>query len=309
MANLNEPVRARLLVLVESHELNVGEISSVLQLPQSTTSRHLKSLSDDEWLASRREGTSRLYRLASEHFCTKRKELWRLVKGSVAEQAARDEVRLRSVLLERQDQNQAFFAGAASHWDRLRAELFGADLERRFLGALLPRDTTVLDLGCGTGRLAQAISPFVERVVAIDSSLEMVQAAEARLALLPNVQVQRAQMHELPLADRSVDLVLLVLVLHYVSSPAVALQEAARVLRPGGKLLLVDMQPHSNDEYRTSMGQLWLGFAPAQLTTWLLEAGLVDVRVQDLATESNVKGPGLFVCQALARPTHSPAVN
>jgi ubiquinone/menaquinone biosynthesis C-methylase UbiE/DNA-binding transcriptional ArsR family regulator len=300
MADLNEPLRARLLRLVELQELNVGEISNVLQLPQSTTSRHLKLLSDDAWLTSRREGTSRLYRLAAEQFSKKRAELWGLVRESVAEHAERDSVRLRQVLLERQEQNQAFFAGAAGHWDRLRAELFGTELERRFLPALISADCRVLDLGCGTGRLSEAFAPFAQQVIAVDASAAMVEAAQLRLAAQQNTQVRRAQLHDLPLPAASIDLALIVLVLHYVSSPADALREVARVLAPGGKVLLVDLQPHAHDEYRTAMGQLWLGFPRAQLTSWLEAAGLCQLRYVELPPDPNARGPGLLVCMAHA---------
>jgi ArsR family transcriptional regulator len=298
MATLNEPVRARLLRLVEQQELNVGEISSVLQLPQSTTSRHLKALSDDAWLSSRREGTSRLYRLSSEQFCSKRSALWQLVRQSVAEVAERDAARLRQVLLQRQEQSQAFFAGAAGHWDRLRAELFGPELERRFLPALLPPDSVVLDLGCGTGRLSESLAPFARQVVAVDASQAMVDAAAKRLANCSNVSVLRAQANELPVPNASVDLALLVLVLHYVGSPRLALEEVARVLRPEGQLLLVDMQPHAQDEHPQAMGQLWHGFSRAEVEPWLSEAGFEPPHWHELPRDPAARGPGLFVCRA-----------
>src|SRR5262245_21260234 len=112
MACLNEPLRARLLGLVEQQELSVGELSSVLQLPQSTTSRHLKVLSDEAWLSSRRDGTSRLYRLRREQLSPQQAQLWELVKAGIAAHSARDSRRLQRVLVQRQADSQAFFAGA-----------------------------------------------------------------------------------------------------------------------------------------------------------------------------------------------------
>jgi ubiquinone/menaquinone biosynthesis C-methylase UbiE/DNA-binding transcriptional ArsR family regulator len=297
MACLNEPLRARLLGLVEQQELSVGELSSVLQLPQSTTSRHLKALSDDAWLSSRRDGTSRLYRLRAEQFSRKQAQLWALLKETIEPERARDARRLQRVLMQRQATSQAFFAGAASQWDRLRAELFGADLERRFLPALLPAETTVLDLGCGTGRLVETFAPFVRRVIGVDASSAMVEAARTRLAGLGNVELHQAQLQQLPLTERSVDVALVVLVLHYVASPAAALSEVARVLRPGGRLLLVDMQPHAQDEHPGQMGQLWSGFSRQQLAEWLAP-NFERVVYTELGPDPLAKGPALFVCNA-----------
>ncbi|HEX2731479.1 MAG TPA: metalloregulator ArsR/SmtB family transcription factor [Polyangiaceae bacterium] len=300
MASLNEPLRARLLALVEHQELSVGEISSVLQLPQSTTSRHLKALSDDHWLSSRREGTSRLYRLASEQFSDKRGRLWQLLRSSIQAHSGKDQRRLQKVLQQRQEASAAFFADAATEWDRLRVELFGPDLERRFLPALVHPEHTVLDLGCGTGRLARAFAPFAAQVIGVDASPGMVQAAKERAVNQPNVHFHQAQLQELPIASESVDLALMVLVLHYVSSPNRALDEVARVLRPGGRVLLVDMLPHSQDEHRGHMGQLWLGFSSNQLTSWL-NPNFDPVRYTELEPEPQARGPGLFVCDAIKK--------
>lgn len=297
MACLNEPVRARLLGLVEQQELSVGELSSVLQLPQSTTSRHLKALSDEAWLDSRRDGTSRLYRLHSEQFSPKRSQLWSLLRDSIEPERARDARRLQRVLMQREAQSQEFFAGAASHWDRLRAELFGADLERRFLPALLPPTTTLLDLGCGTGRLAQSFAPYVKRVIGIDAASAMVEAARTRLADFDNVELHQAQLQQLPLAENSVDFALVVLVLHYVASPGLALAEVARVLGNGGRLLLVDMMPHAKDEHPSQMGQLWSGFSREQLSDWL-NPHFERVDFSELEPDPAAKGPALFVCSA-----------
>jgi ubiquinone/menaquinone biosynthesis C-methylase UbiE len=300
MACLNEPLRARLLGLVEQQELSVGELSSVLQLPQSTTSRHLKVLSDEAWLSSRRDGTSRLYRLCAEQFSPKQAQLWGLVKTSITSHSVRDSRRLQRVLVQRQAESQAFFASAAAHWDRLRSELFGADLERRFLPALLAPDCTVLDLGCGTGRLAAAFAPFVKRVIGIDASVAMVDAARTHLQDHDNVEVHQAELQQLPVADASVDLALVVLVLHYVASPAAALREVGRVLRPNGRVLLVDMQPHEKDEHPSQMGQLWSGFTREQLSDWMAP-NFQNVAYSELEPDPSAKGPALFVCSATVK--------
>ncbi len=296
LATLADPMRARLMRLVEHHELSVGEIASVLQLPQSTTSRHLKALTDDGWLSARREATSRLYRLAMNQLSPQQNQLWQLVRGSAPNRSV-DDARLSRVLLERQSRSQAFFAGAALEWDRHRAELFGADLDRWILPAVLPPNAVVADLGCGTGKLAEAIAPFAHQLVGVDASEAMIQSAQDRLQRFDNVDLRHAELESIPLQTESVDLALLVLVLHYVAKPQAVLDEARRILRPSGRLIIVEMQPHDNEAYRQSMGHQWLGFEESQLSDWLAAAGLSANYVK-LPPDSSAKGPALFVCTA-----------
>ena len=151
---LSDPVRPRLLLLLEAHELTVTELCAVLQLPQSTMSRHLKALSDSGWVASRAEGTSHLYTLAPAGRAPAAAQLWALVKteiaGSVA--AKQDAHRLAGILAERQSRSREFFASSAGQWDRMREELFGGRFHLTALVGLLDEDWVVGDLGCGTGQ-------------------------------------------------------------------------------------------------------------------------------------------------------------
>jgi len=245
MASLGDVTRVRALRLLERHELSVAELCDVLQLPQSTVSRHLKVLSDDGWVESRRDGTSRLYAMAEGRPPPARRR-WTLLREQVGEdgQAASDDQRLERVLAARRTRSQAVFATSAGHWDKLRGELFGPGLEVPLLAGLLDEAWTVADLGCGTGGLLEALSPFVASVVGVDSSAAMLSAARKRTARLPNVRLERGAMEALPLDDASLDAALVVLVLHHLPEPARALAEAARVLRPGGRLVVMDMQPH-----------------------------------------------------------------
>ncbi len=299
MASLGDVTRVRALRLLERHELSVAELCDVLQLPQSTVSRHLKVLSDDGWVESRRDGTSRLYAMAEGRPPPARR-LWTLLREQVGEdgQAASDDQRLERVLAARRTRSQAFFATSAGHWDKLRGELFGPGLEVPLLAGLLDEAWTVADLGCGTGGLLEALSPFVASVVGVDSSAAMLSAARKRTARLPNVRLERGAMEALPLDDASLDAALVVLVLHHLPEPARALAEAARVLRPGGRLVVMDMQPHDRAEYKAQMGHVWLGFGAAQLERWLAEAGFGAARVRPLPPSPNVRGPPLFVATA-----------
>lgn len=290
--------------LVEQQELNVGEIAAVLQLPQSTTSRHLKLLSDDGWLNSRREGTSRLYQLSMDRLPAKQAQLWTLMRES-SPHTERDDERLEAVLIQRQTQSQAFFATAAGQWDRVRAEMFGQHIDQQVLTALLSPTQTVADLGCGTGRLGETLAPFIGRVIGVDASDAMIQAARERLGRFDNVELQRAQLDNLPIAAGIADVALMAFVLHYVSRPAAALKEARRILKPGGRLVIVDLQPHAREDYRNHMGHLWLGFSEAQLEEWLGQAGLDGLRYVALASDPASKGPPLFACNATVPTTLS----
>jgi ubiquinone/menaquinone biosynthesis C-methylase UbiE/DNA-binding MarR family transcriptional regulator len=301
MSALSDPTRARLLRLVEHRELAVAELCEVLQLPQSTVSRHLKVLSDDGWVSSRPEGTSRLYRMSVDGKASAARRLWGLLRDQLAEVPAAhsDDERLERVLAARQSRSQAFFASAAGQWDRLREELFGRALDARALPALLDERWGVGDLGCGTGGLSEALAPFVRRVVAVDGSPAMLKAARARLADHPNVEIRRGELEALPIADGELDAALFALVLHHVTEPPRALAEACRVLKPGGRLVVVDMQPHDRHEYREKMGHVWLGFPREQLLPWFESAGFERARSTPLRPDPQARGPGLFAATAV----------
>lgn len=297
---LADPTRARLLLALAEHELTVSELCSVLQLPQSTVSRHLKTLGDDGWVASRREGTSRHYRATLDELPEAARGLWRLTRDEVTHtpQAEQDAQRLASVLAERRSRSQEFFSGAAGEWDKLRPELFGERSELSPLLAWLPSDWTVGDLGCGTGRVAEALAPFVARVVAVDDSAAMLEAARERLARFDHVEVREGRLEALPLDDATLDAALIALVLHHLPEPARAIAEAARVLKPGGELLVVDMLPHDREEYRQEMGHVWLGFSERRIGGWLEAAGCEAVRFLPLPADPGARGPGLFAVRA-----------
>jgi ArsR family transcriptional regulator len=300
IAVLDIPTRCRMLLLLEKHELTVGELCAVLQMPQSSVSRHLKTLADDDWVTSRRDGTSRFYSMPVEDLGSAAGRLWPIIREQVAITAAagQDARRLKGVIARRRVTSQQFFASAAGQWDHLREGLFGDTFYLWAVLGLIDSTIVVGDLGCGTGQLAQTVAPHVERVIAVDASPDMLDAARQRLAELPNVEVRQGDLESLPIAAGELHVAMLSLVLHYSPDPARALTEVARALRPGGRVLVVDMLPHDRAEYQQQMGHVWLGFSEKQITRFLTGAGFEDVRVRALPADPDAKGPALFAAVA-----------
>jgi ArsR family transcriptional regulator len=304
MTALADSTRSRILLLLERHELTVNEFKSVLQLPQSTVSRHLKTLGDHDWIISRPEGTSRRYRAAEKLDASSRK-LWSVVREQVVatSAAAQDGRRVQTILAHRRTKSQKFFSSSAGQWDRLRVELFGQRADLLGLLGLLDDSWTVGDLGCGTGQLSESLAPFVNKVIAIDDSSAMLGAARRRLAAMNNVEVKSGRLESLPVEDGSLDAALLFLVLHYVPEPEIAIREAHRALKPNGRLLIVDMMPHDREDLLHEMGHVWRGFSEEQMSALLGDSGFSSPRYQPLPPDEAAKGPGLFA--AVARRTEA----
>ena len=303
MAALADPIRCRMLLPLERHELTVNEICSVLQLPQSTVSRHLKTLADDGWVVSRRDGTSRFYGMVLEDLDPGAQRLWPLIREQIAgtNGAEQDERRLKSVLAKRRSKSEEFFASASGQWDQMRSELFGDRVHLHAMLALIDPSLTIGDLGCGTGQVSELIAPHVAGVVAVDGSTDMVQAARKRLKGLHQVDIRRGDMEALPIDDGQLDVAITALVLHHVPDPARALAEVNRVLKRGGRILIVDMLPHDRVEYQQQMGHVWLGFSEKTMKKFLEGAGFDSASITTLPADEAAKGPSLFVATALKK--------
>jgi len=303
LASLADTTRSRLLLLLDRHELTVSELCSITQLPQSTVSRHLKALLDGGWIASRAEGTSHLYTMTRDDLDGTRRRLWSLVREQVGPTpfATQDQRRLQAALVERRTTSQEFFSSSAGQWDRLRDELFGDRFHLAALAALADPTWTVGDLGCGTGQISAVVAPFVSGIIAVDTSAAMLQAAKKRLHGFDNVQLRRGDLESLPIDDGRLDAATLMLVLHHVPEPALALADVARVLKPGGRVIIADMLPHDRDGYRQQMGHVWLGFPDDHIERLLGDSGFCEVRIVPLPPDPKVKGPGLFIATARKR--------
>jgi ArsR family transcriptional regulator len=303
LSALADTTRSRILLLLDRHALTVTELCGVLQLPQSTVSRHLKALADSGWISARAEGTSNVYAMSRDDVDASARRLWALVREQVGTTPAalNDQRRAQTVLAERRTKSQEFFSSSAGQWDRVRDELFGERFHLAALPAFADSEWTVGDLGCGTGQLTAALAPFVRRVIAIDASAAMLQAARKRLHGLDNVELRRGDLEALPVDDARLDAATLALVLHHLPEPDRALAEVARVLKPRGRLLMVDMLPHDRESYRQQMGHVWLGFSDEHVRRILDESGFDDVRIVPLSPDPKSKGPGLFVATAKRR--------
>ena len=301
LSALGDETRTRILALLEHGELTVSELCDALQLPQPTVSRHLRTLATDGWVVSRAEGRNRHYRFAPA-LDPASLDLWGIVRGDLNHHAvyAADAERVRGVLAERHRRAASFFAGVADRWDELRMQLFGARAELLPLFALLDERWVVGDLGSGTGALAALLAPFVTKVVGVDRSEAMLAAARRRLQGVENVELRSGDLRRLPIDDGELDLAVLSLVLHYVVDPPEVLTEAHRTLRPGGKLLIVEMRAHERGaEYAEEMGHVWPGFDPERMTLWIQEAGFENVQVRPLPHDPAARGPLVFAASGV----------
>ncbi len=313
LQSLADETRARVLLLLEVSELTVGEICQIVQMPQSTVSRHLGILTQEGWLTVRPEGTSRHYRLSPALEAPAR-QLWEAVREELSETeaAAEDRIRARSVLEARAERSRAFFSSEAGHWDQLRRELFGDRADLKLLPGLLHGTEVIGDLGCGTGHLSRLLAPFARQIIAIDRSPEMLDVARSRLQGCGNVEVREGDLNALPIETGRLNLAIVSLVLHYVVDPDRVLSEVHRALRPGGRILILDMQRHDRAGLREEMGHVWLGFVPEELRVLLEEVGFGSVGFAPLPPDPESTGPRLFVLRAIRSergrraPRHTP---
>jgi SAM-dependent methyltransferase len=270
---LADPTRLRILSLTLSRELNVQELMEVLSMGQSRVSRHLRILTDGGLLACRRDGLWAFYRVPAEG-------AGRRFLDTVAPLLAgeplleRDRERAAGLAAAGRGRSRRFFDALAPEWDRRKAELLGgSELEQEVL-ASVPACKVAADLGCGTGSLLPGLAARAAAVIGVDSSPRMLELARRTCAASgAKVQLRLGELEHLPLREAEADAAVLNLVLHHLRLPVEGLREARRVLRPGGTLVLADLDRHRDAELREAFGDRWPGFAPGQLQGWLAEAG------------------------------------
>lgn len=306
LAELSDLIRLRLLRLLEKEQLSVGECAKVLQLPQSTSSRHLKTLAEGGWLQRQSVGTATFYRVSLDDLAPELRALWAATRDALAgsREFEEDDRRLQVVLAERAEDSLSYFGRLAGEWDAVRQTLFGSTFTSEALHSLIPPRWHVADLGCGTGNAVVHLAPVVERVIGVDQSPPMLKAAQKRLRGHRNVEWREGELDELPLGDGEVDAVSCFLVLHHLPEIDPALSEMRRVLRTergGGVALIVDMYAHDRSEYRQSMGHQHLGFGEEELAGRLKVAGFDAVRFRPVRSAPGSEGPGLFAAVATVK--------
>ena len=292
-----ESARVRLLVALEAEELAVGELVRVMQLPQSTVSRHLKALRQAGWIRRRAEGTAGLFRASTASDGGAKERIWSAVSDAhrTSNQFSEDHARLAAVIAARRTDSRSFFGQKHAEWDGLRDRLYGRDLWLPTLLSLLPGDQVVADLGCGTGEALEMLSPVTSRVIGVDREPAMVAAAAVRCQGLHNVALRTGGLEDLPLQEAEVDLALAMLVLHHVPDLDAVFRELRRVIRPGARVVVLDMMAHDRADWAESMGHVHLGFSRDQLQQLAATAGLRLLRWTLVAPAPDAEGPPLFV--------------
>ncbi|HEX9298265.1 MAG TPA: metalloregulator ArsR/SmtB family transcription factor, partial [Polyangiaceae bacterium] len=305
---LGDETRLGLLCALLTDELSVGELSEIMQAGQPGVSRHLAALRDAGLVVARKQGATTYYRIQPGD---------PLLEGAVGAELKRRAVelglvpRVERIVARRRAKAEAFFDEQAESWDSLRAQLLDQAAGLSALVPLIPRGWTVADIGTGTGGMLPLLAEFAERVVAVDISKEMLRRARERAKSLglSNVEFVKADLRDLPLDDASVDAAFATLVLHHAPSPTAALKEMARILRPGGILVVLDLVAHGHEWLREEQGDVWLGFARDELIAQFGKAGLTGVQFKIVSQVDTGKKGGshplkLFVASGIV-PHHN----
>ena len=298
---LADATRLRILALLRSMELSVGELAQVLGQSQPRVSRHVKILVDAGLAERRKEGSWVFVALGDADRTgpvLTALDQWDGAEGD--HWTAADAARLTAVRADRAAAASAWFEAHAGEWDAIRS-LHVAESQVEAAMKMVLGDGPVgrlVDIGTGTGRMIELFGARADSAVGIDRSSEMLRLARAKLAECDRpADLRQADLYQLPMAAGSADLAILHHVLHFAQQPAAAIAEAARVLAPGGRLLIVDFAPHEREELRAQEAHARLGFSDEQMLGWFEAAGLAPMRIQTLA------GGELTVTLWLARKT------
>jgi len=299
-----EATRLRILLLLAAGELNVKDLTQVLGQSQPRISRHLKLLAEAGLIERFREGSWAYFHVSDRAPGGRLAlDLLALVDGADPE-IARDRERADALKREREGAAQSYFRTHAADWDRIRAlHVAECEVEEAMGEALGPGPFKLLvDLGTGTGRTLELFAGRYERGLGFDLNQAMLAYARSKLARagIARAQVRHGDIYALALPDGVADAVVMHQVLHFLAQPALAIREAARVLTPGGKLLIVDFAPHELEFLREEHAHERLGFAPGQVAQWIKDAGLNPVEHRDLAPEKKSGSEKLTVSLWLA---------
>ncbi|WP_420547328.1 ArsR/SmtB family transcription factor [Curvivirga sp.] len=284
-----EPTRFRILVLCAHGELTVSELVDILGQSQPRVSRHLRLMVEAGVLQRQQEGSWAWYRATGDASSLAAGRRTNQSLATLVEQITdlvplddpiitKDLERLDRIKETRDQKAAEYFAVNASEWDKIRSlHVDEAEVEAALIKAFDKHDMGhFLDIGTGTGRILSVLSDKVEAAVGVDTSGQMLAIARSALAKteLDKCQVRQADMYNLPFEKAAFNSACFHMVLHYASDPEAAIREASRVLAPGGRIVIVDFAPHSNEELRKKHAHLWSGFSNDEITRWCENAGL-----------------------------------
>lgn len=291
---LIHPSRTRIMQLLCSEELTGGEVARVIQGAQSTTSRHLKVLSESGWVVSRRAGNSVIFG-SSDQLDEPSRALWNALSTELETRWPDDRLRLEETLRARAQSSRDYFGRIGARWEEVRRDLYGESSLTHLAFAMIEHEQTVADLGCGSGGVLRSLAPQVKKVIGIDREPSMLEAAQQVTADFEHVEVRAGELEAPPLQPEEVDVALLNLVLHLVESPSSVLEALRPALSAKGKIVMIDMVEHHREEYRQTMGHIWLGFSEEQLNEFANRASLRVLSYRILPPDLDAAGPALFV--------------
>jgi ubiquinone/menaquinone biosynthesis C-methylase UbiE len=273
---LADPTRLRIVALLRAMELSVGELAQVLGQSQPRVSRHIRILVDAGLAVRRKEGSWVFLAPAPSVLAVPLFELLDVAETDQGDSGTKaDTARLAAVRADRAAAAAQYFAQHADQWDAIRslhvADCAVEDAMRRLIGTSIGR---LVDIGTGTGRMIELFGPLAEHAIGVDRSPEMLRLARAKLDNQSGWELRQGDITALPLGDQSADTVILHQVLHFIPAPEAALAEAARLLSPGGRLLIADFAPHQREDLRTQDAHARLGFSDSQIAGWFAAAGL-----------------------------------
>ena len=283
---LADPTRLRILALLRAMELSVGELAQLLGQSQPRVSRHVRILSDSGLVGRRKEGSWVYLQLAEAERTESLFQLSNDIDPDAEQLFAADAARLDTVRADRAEAARRYFEAHAATWENVRSlHIADAEIERAIAGLLAEKPLgALLDIGTGTGRMLELFAPRADSAIGIDRSSEMLRLARVKLdeAGVCGASLRQGDMYALPLGDRSADSIILHQVLHYAQQPGAAIAEAARVLAPGGQLLVIDFAQHDRAELKEQDAHLRLGFADDAMRGWFSAAGLELDRIERL---------------------------
>lgn len=274
---LGDRNRLRIVLILSRGPLSVGEIASVLGLSQSNASHHLKQLTEAGIVRRRGERGWAFYGINPDESIVSG-----LIKTITDNREAlscsgADLRKLSALYRERRNRSREFFGALGEQWDLVRESLPSFDVYRDALAGILGTPGTLLEIGVGAGHMIPFLAELSKKVVGVDNSPEMLDAAAAAArekGLAPRVDLRLGEAEHLPMGDASVDAVIMHFMLHHVGNPGEVLLEASRVIRAEGRLVLVEFTGHSSDSFRQRHGDLWPGFSPEEILVWCRDAGL-----------------------------------